>query len=94
MTYQKDDYIIDHTDDYVYDGDDNIRLLFFYTMTMRFATEKFNTTDKAQGILIGGSSACLGSAKLDWFLCFLLPRLFYYSSFTIPGGDICIETSS
>ena len=67
---------------------------FFYTITMRFATEKFNTTDKAQGILIGGSSACLGSAKLDWFLCFLLPRLFSYSSFTIRGGGICIETSS
>ena len=69
-------------------------ITFFYTIIMRFATEKFNTTDKAQGILIGGSSACLGSAKLDWFLCFLLPRLFSYSSFTIRGGGICIETSS
>ena len=68
--------------------------LFFYRITMHFATEKINTTCEAQGILIGGSSACLGSAKLDWFLCFLLPRLFSYSSFTIPDGDICIETSS
>lgn len=30
MTYQKDDYIIDHTDDYQDDGDDNIQLLFIF----------------------------------------------------------------
>ena len=64
--------------------------LFFYRIKCILQQKKFNTTCEAQGILIGGSSACLGSAKLDWFLCFLLPRLFSYSSFTIPGGDICI----
>ena len=68
--------------------------LFFYRIKCILQQKKFNTTCEAQGILIGGSSACLGSAKLDWFLCFLLPRLFSYSSFTIRGGGICIETSS
>ena len=48
MTYQKDDYIIDHTDDYQDDGDDNIQLLFIFLWDKNAFCNRKNSTPPAK----------------------------------------------